>query len=112
MHLVSLFFISHFCFCISNPVWSRDYLSYTGVAHEDSCSPARSAILAEVSGLLSKLAGSAPVDAACDQLGKCLMTEVSCGLAELAILRRNLQSLKTCVDSEKGIVQLKTPLKL
>jgi hypothetical protein len=56
LHLFFLvLFISHFCFCMfnpDNPVLSRDYLSY-----EDSCSLARSAFLAKVSGLLSKLAG-------------------------------------------------------
>jgi len=54
----------------------RDYLGYMGVAHEDRESPERAAFLARVTRLLGKLVTSAPVDAACDQLGKKLMAEV------------------------------------
>jgi len=54
----------------------RDYLSYMGVAHEDQESPHREAFLVKASGLLGKLIKAAPLDAACDQMGKRLMSEV------------------------------------
>jgi len=54
----------------------RDYLSYMGVAHEDSQDPRRKAFLSKVSSLFSQLSTCAPVDAAADQMGKRLMAEV------------------------------------
>jgi len=54
----------------------RNYLSYMGVAHEDSASPQRTSFLNKLSSLLAKLANHAPTDAACDQMGKRLMSEV------------------------------------
>jgi len=53
----------------------RDYLSFMGVAHEDKSSEGRSAFIAKASNLLSKLISNAPLDAACDQMGKKLMLE-------------------------------------
>jgi len=54
----------------------RDYLSYMGVAHEDQEHPLRTAFLEKVARLMGKLINVAPVDAACDQMGKKLMSEV------------------------------------
>jgi len=53
----------------------RDYLSFMGVAHEDSSHPKRKGFLSKVSRLFAKLAEQAPVDGACDQMGKRLMAE-------------------------------------
>jgi len=53
----------------------RDYLSFMGVAHEDKSSEGRTAFIAKASNLLSKLISNAPLDAACDQMGKKLMLE-------------------------------------
>ena len=47
-----------------------------GVAHEDSSAPQRTSFLNKISSLLAKLANHAPTDAACDQMGKRLMSEV------------------------------------
>ena len=55
---------------------SRNYLSFMGVAHEDSAAPQRASFLNKLSSLLAKLGNHAPTDAACDQMGKRLMAEV------------------------------------
>jgi len=54
----------------------RNYFNYMGVVHEDEENPERETFQAKVCSLLSKLAKFAPTDAACDQMGKRLMSEV------------------------------------
>jgi len=56
----------------------RDFLLNMGVAHEDraSNSSAREQFIAKVKQLMTKLIDHAPIDAACDQLGKKLMRVV------------------------------------
>jgi len=56
----------------------RDFLLNMGVAHEDraSNSSAREQFIAKVKQLMTKLIDHAPIDAACDQLGKKLMRDV------------------------------------
>lgn len=53
----------------------RDFLLNMGVAHEDraSNSSAREQFIAKVKQLMTKLIDHAPIDAACDQMGKKLM---------------------------------------
>jgi len=56
----------------------RDFLLNMGVAHEDRASngSAREEFIAKVKQLMTKLIEHAPIDAACDQLGKKLMRDV------------------------------------
>jgi len=56
----------------------RDFLLNMGVAHEDRAtnSSAREQFIAKVKQLMTKLIDHAPIDAACDQLGKKLMRDV------------------------------------
>ncbi|XP_064601898.1 ribosomal oxygenase 1-like [Liolophura sinensis] len=48
----------------------RDYLHHMGIANSDLNSPVRKAFLKKLETLMSKLLSHAPVDAACDQMGK------------------------------------------
>ncbi|CAH1792356.1 unnamed protein product [Owenia fusiformis] len=48
----------------------RDYLNYMGIANADSEHPERKAFLRKMETLMSKLLSHAPVDSACDQMGR------------------------------------------
>jgi len=54
----------------------RDFLLNMGVAHEENKSSAREQFMEKVKKLMTKLIDYAPVDAACDQMGKRLMHDV------------------------------------
>merc|ERR1719339_857273 len=54
----------------------RDFLLNMGVAHEENKSSAREQFMDKVKKLMTKLIDYAPVDAACDQMGKKLMHDV------------------------------------
>jgi len=54
----------------------RDFLQHTGVVNEDKSSSSRKLFMEKVKQLMTKLIDHAPIDAACDQLGKKLMGNV------------------------------------
>ena len=53
----------------------RDLMLNMGVVHEDKSSPSRKKYIQHIKNLMKKMIDLAPLDAACDQLGKRLMQD-------------------------------------
>jgi len=53
----------------------RDFMLNMGVVHEDKSSPSRKKYIQHIKNLMKKMIDLAPLDAACDQLGKRLMQD-------------------------------------
>ncbi|XP_013379273.1 ribosomal oxygenase 1 [Lingula anatina] len=96
----------------------RDYLSYMGVVNQDSDNPERKAFLRKIEQLMTKLLSYAPVDAACDQMGKkCVhdsLPPVLTKAEEMCSIHGNGERWDTKLNTVRGAVELEpdTPIKI
>ena len=65
--------VTSLCFVLLRRGLPPGYLNYMGVSNSDNETPERSVFQKRIQKLMSKLWTYAPVDAACDQMGKRLM---------------------------------------
>jgi len=82
----------------------RDFLLNMGVAQEDKASSAREQFMEKVKKLMTKLIDYAPVDAACDQLGKKLMGDLLPPALELSEKARTVMGDGEKWNSSKNTV--------
>jgi len=82
----------------------RDFLLNMGVAQEDKTSSAREKFMEKVKKLMTKLIDYAPVDAACDQLGKKLMGDLLPPALELSEKARTVMGDGEKWNSSKNTV--------